>query len=255
MEGADQVLALGRVDPGLAADRAVDLGEQRRRDLHEADAAAHHRRGEAGEVADHPAAEGDDEVVAADLLGDQPFDGALEPGPALGRLAGRQLEDRGLDRRPRPARPRSAGRCSAATRASVRTATRAAAEEGGDLGPGAGEEARADADVVGAGAERDGDGLASSARAPGSGGGRGMRPVVGADGGDDLARHRLVAGAAAAVDDDVGLGVDRRAAAVEVGEHAARVGGLQQRPARGGRAPGPRAGRGRRGSRPRWRAP
>ena len=97
VEGADQVLALARVDPGLAADRAVDLGEERRRDLDEADAAAHHRRGEAGEVADHPAAEGDDEVVAADLLGDQPFHGALELGPALGRLAGRQLEDRGLD--------------------------------------------------------------------------------------------------------------------------------------------------------------
>ena len=97
VEGADEVLALGRVDPGLAADRAVDLGEQRRRHLHEADAAAQDRGGEAGEVADDAAAEGEDEVVAVDLRGDQPLDGALEPGPALGGLAGRQHERRRLD--------------------------------------------------------------------------------------------------------------------------------------------------------------
>ena len=64
MEDADQVLALRRVDAGLAADRAVDLGEQRRRDLHEAHAAAQDARGEAREVADHAAAEGDDNVAA-----------------------------------------------------------------------------------------------------------------------------------------------------------------------------------------------
>ena len=43
----------------------------------------------------------------------------------------------------------------------------------------------------------------------------GPRPVVGAHRGDDLARHRLVAGAAAAVDHDVGLGVDRASGGVE----------------------------------------
>ena len=35
MKCADQILALGRIDPGLAADRGIDLGQQRRRHLHE----------------------------------------------------------------------------------------------------------------------------------------------------------------------------------------------------------------------------
>ena len=67
MEGADQVLALGRVDAGLAADAAVDLGEEARRDLHEADAAAQDRGGEAREIADDAATEGDDHVTAFQL--------------------------------------------------------------------------------------------------------------------------------------------------------------------------------------------
>ncbi len=33
MERAEEVLALGQVDGGLAADRAVDLGDERRRDM------------------------------------------------------------------------------------------------------------------------------------------------------------------------------------------------------------------------------
>ena len=40
MEDADEVLALRRVDAGLAADRAIDLREQGRRNLDEANAAA-----------------------------------------------------------------------------------------------------------------------------------------------------------------------------------------------------------------------
>ncbi len=64
VEDADQVLALRRIDAGLAADRAVDLGEKRRRDLHKAHATAQDARGKSGEVADHAAAEGDDEIAA-----------------------------------------------------------------------------------------------------------------------------------------------------------------------------------------------
>src|SRR3546814_5535820 len=51
VEGADQVLAVPRVDPGLAADRTVDLRQQRRRDLHEVEAAERHRRRDSGEIA------------------------------------------------------------------------------------------------------------------------------------------------------------------------------------------------------------
>ena len=66
VEGADQVLALPGVDAGLAADRGVDLGQQRGRHLHDADAAPQDAGGEAGQVADHAAAEGDDAVAALD---------------------------------------------------------------------------------------------------------------------------------------------------------------------------------------------
>ncbi len=57
VEGADQVLAARRIDRGLAADRGVDLGQQGGRDLHEVDAALVDRGREAGEIADHAAAE------------------------------------------------------------------------------------------------------------------------------------------------------------------------------------------------------
>ena len=52
MEGADEVLARRHVDRGLAADRAVDLGEQGGGDLDEAAAALEDRRGEADQIAE-----------------------------------------------------------------------------------------------------------------------------------------------------------------------------------------------------------
>ena len=64
MEQADRVLAAGQVDAGLAADRGVHLGEQRRRELHELDAAQEAARGEAAEIADAAAAEGEKPAVA-----------------------------------------------------------------------------------------------------------------------------------------------------------------------------------------------
>jgi hypothetical protein len=72
VEGADEILALWRVDGRLAADGAVDHGEQRRGHLHVAHAA--HERGsdEAAEVADDAAAEGDDDGVARDALRQHP---------------------------------------------------------------------------------------------------------------------------------------------------------------------------------------
>ena len=57
MEGTDKVLAMRRIDAGLAADGAVDLGEQAGGDLHEVHAAQQDRRREAGQVADHTTAQ------------------------------------------------------------------------------------------------------------------------------------------------------------------------------------------------------
>ncbi len=89
MERADQVLALGRVDAGLAADRGIDLGEQRRRDLHEADAAAKDARREARKIAHHAAAKGDHRVAALDAKIEQLLADLGEHGKALARFAGR----------------------------------------------------------------------------------------------------------------------------------------------------------------------
>ena len=67
MEGADQILALARIDRGLAADRANRPGRARLVGTAiEAAAALQQRRGEAGEIADHAAAERDDMVAAPD---------------------------------------------------------------------------------------------------------------------------------------------------------------------------------------------
>ena len=50
--------------PVLPPTEEIDLREQCRRDLHEAHPAAKDRGREAGEIAHHAAAEGDDEVAA-----------------------------------------------------------------------------------------------------------------------------------------------------------------------------------------------
>src|SRR5690606_35564312 len=60
VEGADEVLAGRQVYPDLTADRTVDLGQQRRRDLHQADAAQPRGGREARRVAHDTAAEGND---------------------------------------------------------------------------------------------------------------------------------------------------------------------------------------------------
>ena len=84
---AEQVLALRRIDPGLAADRGIDLRQQRGRHLHEIDAAAQDGGGEAGEVADHAAAERDHQIVALDLRRDQRLADLLEAGIGFRALA------------------------------------------------------------------------------------------------------------------------------------------------------------------------
>ena len=87
MKRAEQVLALRRVDAGLAADRGIDLGQKRSRHLHEIDAAAQDRRRKAGEIADHPAAERNHQIVALDLRRDQRLRDLFETGISLRHLA------------------------------------------------------------------------------------------------------------------------------------------------------------------------
>src|SRR6056297_521874 len=58
MERADQVLAVARVDPGLAAHRAVDLRQQRGGHLNEAHAPPQDRGGKARKVAYDATAKG-----------------------------------------------------------------------------------------------------------------------------------------------------------------------------------------------------
>ena len=153
VERADQVLALRRVDAGLAADRAVDLGEQGRRHLHEADAAAQDRSGEAREIADHAAAERDDEIAALQAHPQQPLAQRAELAEALGRLAGRQH-----DRAGQPVlRPEACleHRKMQARHVLVRDdAAPRLGEAGRDQPAGGGEQPRPDEYVVGAGAER-----------------------------------------------------------------------------------------------------
>ncbi len=69
MERADEVLALGKVDTGLATDRRIDLGDEGRRDLEERDAAEPARGEEAGGVTERPAPDRHERLAA---LGAQP---------------------------------------------------------------------------------------------------------------------------------------------------------------------------------------
>ena len=66
VERADEVLALGGVDAGLAADRRVDHAEQRRGQVDDLDPAQPGRRDEAGQVGDGAPTDPDDGVAAGE---------------------------------------------------------------------------------------------------------------------------------------------------------------------------------------------
>ena len=87
MEGADEVLALGQVDAGLAADRRVDLGDERRRDLDQRHAAQVRGRQEPGRVAQRAAADRDQRVAALDPQPRQLARRLADDRQLLGRLA------------------------------------------------------------------------------------------------------------------------------------------------------------------------
>ena len=86
-EGPDQVLAGREVDAGLPADAAIDHRQQRGRHLHQRHAAQVGRGDEAGEVADHPAAERDDRLAALGALARQPGIEFARAGQRLALLA------------------------------------------------------------------------------------------------------------------------------------------------------------------------
>ena len=103
VEGADEVFTGTGVDAGLAADGAVDLRDDGGGNLHAGDAAEVDGGDESGEVANHPAAEGDDKRTAVEAGGEQPVDEAFRGGHGLGILPrgdGEQLrgESRGCER-------------------------------------------------------------------------------------------------------------------------------------------------------------
>ena len=71
IEGTDQILSIVVIDPGLAADAGVHLGEQRGRHLHVGNAAQISRRGKAGEIADHAATKREHAGFSLQSFGDQ----------------------------------------------------------------------------------------------------------------------------------------------------------------------------------------
>ena len=97
VEGADKVLPLARVDRGLAAHGAVDLGEQRRGHLDVVDSAQHDRGGEAGQIPDDAAAERDDRAGPVHSCVEQSVEQILEYCEGLGRLARRKFDHLGGD--------------------------------------------------------------------------------------------------------------------------------------------------------------
>ncbi len=90
MKGPHQILALRRVDRGLAADRTVDLCQQGGWNLHVIDAAQQRCGGKAGKIADHAAPQSDQRGAALDAERQYVLAQFGEMGEILGLLAGRQ---------------------------------------------------------------------------------------------------------------------------------------------------------------------
>ena len=88
MEGADEIFAVGGIDGGLAADRGIDLSQQRGRHLHVVEPAPHDRGNEAGEVADDAAAKRQNKIAALDTRRDHLLARLLEYAEALCAFTG-----------------------------------------------------------------------------------------------------------------------------------------------------------------------
>ena len=90
IERPGQVFPRRQIDGCLAADGRVDHGEQRRRDLDEADAAQIGRGGKARQIARHAAAERGDRVLPRQLLRAERVEKLKIGARALGALAVRE---------------------------------------------------------------------------------------------------------------------------------------------------------------------
>ena len=97
MEGPDEVLALGGVDPRLAADCRVDHPEERGRHLHDPHAAQPGGRDEAREVGGRPASEADDGVAAREAGLSEQCPAARRHGRRLRCLGVRRLQSHHLE--------------------------------------------------------------------------------------------------------------------------------------------------------------
>ena len=156
VERADQVLARARIDRGLAADRAVDLRQQRRRDLDERAPPAKDRGGEPGQIADDAAAERNHRIAALDPARKQCLDDGFEGAPVLLPLAGRDDQRR---------RGQSGGSERSGQRRQMEAGDgrigddryRARAGQRRDDRPGAGQRPGRDFDIIATRVEADGD--------------------------------------------------------------------------------------------------
>src|SRR6476659_120126 len=101
MKCTDQVLAVAGIDCGLAADRGIDLRQQRGRHLHVIESATENGGREPGEIADDAAAQRQHEIRTLDACSNQPFAHALEHWNAFRALARRHGHGGGSDARRR----------------------------------------------------------------------------------------------------------------------------------------------------------
>ncbi len=99
MEGADQVLAVTRIDAGLAAHRAVDLRQQGGGNLDETRTALENGRGKAGQVPHRAAAKGDDGFGAFHIQLQQSVTQMFKARPGLCAFTAFDLDDLKTDAR------------------------------------------------------------------------------------------------------------------------------------------------------------
>ena len=170
VERADHVLAQRVVDRGLAADRRVDLRQQRRGHLHEGHAAHVAGRGEAGHVADHAAAQREQHRPAVAGGAQQRVVDALERRGVLEGFAVGQLDRQHpcVVRRQRRLQPGGVQRPDGGVGDDHRGLRLRQAGPGGGIV----QQAGADQDVVAAIAQLDADGRADRGGGGRSGGGR-----------------------------------------------------------------------------------
>ncbi len=147
VERAEQVLALGQVHAGLAADGRVDLRHQRGRYLDPRDATQVGGRKEPGRVAQRAAADRDQRLAPLHAASREVTRRVLDDGQALGGLAGREHDrlDRPSALRERIRKPVPERRPGARLRDQDRAARSGATEHVVD---GAGGDALADHDLA-----------------------------------------------------------------------------------------------------------